>query len=120
LDVADMMYANAKIDPDLLFIYKNFLTAMDNDFNTANAITALQDLTKKANQMMRSKTEYELLLSVLKVYDDIFQVLGLKIDVSPLSKEDKEVYNNWENARKEKDFEGADKYREILQEKGII
>jgi len=120
LDLADMMYANAKIDPDLLFIYKNFLTAMDNDFNTANAITALQDLTKKANQMMRSKTEYELLLSVLKVYDDIFQVLGLKIDVSPLSKEDKEVYNNWENARKEKDFEGADKYREILQEKGII
>jgi cysteinyl-tRNA synthetase len=120
LDLADMMYANAKIDPDLLLIYKNFLIAMDNDFNTANAITCLQDLTKKANQLNRSKVEYELLLSVLKVYDDIFQVLGLKIDVSPLAKEDKEVYIKWEIARKEKDFEGADKYRTILQEKGII
>ncbi len=120
LDLADMMYANAKIDPDLLLIYKNFLIAMDNDFNTANAITCLQDLTKKANQLNRSKVEYELLLSVLKVYDDIFQVLGLKIDVSPLAKEDKEVYIKWEIARKEKDFEGADKYRAILQEKGII
>lgn len=120
LDLADMIYANAKIDPDLLMIYKSFLNAMDNDFNTSNAITALQDLTKKANSMLRSKTEFEVLLSVLKVYDDFFEVLGLKIDVSPLSKEDKDTYKNWEQARKDKDFESADKYRTILQEKGII
>ena len=120
LDLADMIYANAKIDPDLLLIYKNFLNAMDNDFNTPNAITALQDLVKKGNQMLRSKTEFEVLLSVLKVFDDFFEVLGLKIDVSPLSEEDKEVYKNWEQARKDKDFDSADKYRAILQEKGII
>ena len=41
LDLEDGFYVNAKIDPDLLEIYKEFLTAMDNDFNTANAITAL-------------------------------------------------------------------------------
>lgn len=120
LDLADMIYANAKIDPDLLTIYKQFLKAMDNDFNTPNAITALQDLTKKANQLIRSNAEHAVLLSVLKVYDDFFDVLGLKVDVSPLSKEDKEAYRNWETARKEKDYANADKYRAILQEKGII
>jgi len=120
LDLADMIYANAKIDPDLLLIYKHFLTAMENDFNTPNAITALQDLTKKANQLSRSKTEFEVLLSVLKVYDDFFAVLGLKVDISPLSKEDKEVYKNWQQARVDKDFAAADKYRAILQEKGIM
>lgn len=120
LDLSDMLYANAKIDPDLLSIYKEFLTAMDNDFNTPNAITALQDLNKKANQLMRSKTEGEVLLSALKLFNDFFDVLGLKVDVNPLSDEDKEVYKNWEQARKDKDFASADKFRAILQEKGIV
>ena len=61
LDLNDKLYANAKIEPDLLVIFKEFLTAMDNDFNTANAITALQNLNKKANQLLRSKVEDEAL-----------------------------------------------------------
>jgi cysteinyl-tRNA synthetase len=120
LDLADMLYGQAKIDPDLLKIYKDFLDAMKHDFNTPNAITALQDLTKIANQMFRSKTELEVLLSVIKVFDDIFFVLGLQVDVSPLSKEDKVLYLDWEKARKEKDFAKADQYRHKLIEKGIL
>lgn len=120
LDLEDGLYANAKIDPDLLLIYKEFLAAMDQDFNTANAITSLQDLVKKANQLYRGKTDNEILLSVKKLFDDIFEVLGLRIEVSELSKEDKVVYLDWVKARKEKDFASADKYRDILQEKGII
>ena len=115
-----MLYANAKIDPDLLVMYKNFLNAMDNDFNTANAITALQDLNKKSNQLLRSKTELEILLSCVKIYDDIFEVLGLKTKLTPLNIEDKDTYKKWVKARTEKDFDSADKYRIILQEKGII
>lgn len=120
LDLADGLYSNAKIEPDLLLIYKEFLQAMDNDFNTPNAITALQNLNKKVNQMLRSKTEAEVLLSALKLFNDFFNVLGLKVETSPLSEEDKEVYKNWIKARKEKDFKNADLYRDILQEKGII
>jgi cysteinyl-tRNA synthetase len=120
LDLEDGLYNNAKIDPDLLLIYKEFLTAMDNDFNTANAITALQDLVKKANQMLRSKTENDVLLSALKLFNDFFDVLGLKIEVTELSKDDKDVYLKWIKARKEKDFDSADTYRDILSEKGII
>ncbi len=120
LDLEDGLYNNAKIDPDLLEIYKRFLDAMDQDFNTANAITAMQDLVKKANQLYRNKTENEVLLSVLKIFDDFFDILGLYPHVKPLEKDDKEVYLKWVNARKEKDFDAADKYRAILQEKGII
>ena len=120
LDLADHLYGNAKIHPDLLVVYKDFLSAMDNDFNTPNAITAMQDLVKHANQMYRSKTELDVLLSVIKLFNDFFDVFGLKPGVSPLAKEDKETYKLWEQARKEKNFEEADKYRNILQEKGII
>jgi cysteinyl-tRNA synthetase len=120
LDLADALYENAIIDPDLLLIYKDFLSAMDNDFNTPNVITALQDLTKIANQMLRNKTENGVILSVIRLFDDIFSVLGLKVDVSPLDSSDKETYHLWMKARDEKDYDKADIYRNILQEKGII
>jgi|LGOV01.1.fsa_nt_gb cysteinyl-tRNA synthetase len=70
--------------------------------------------------MIRSNTEPEVLLSILKVYNDFFDVLGLKINVSPLDRESKEVYKKWEQARIDKDFASADKYRAALQEKGVI
>jgi cysteinyl-tRNA synthetase len=93
---------------------------MDNDFNTANAITALQNLNKKANQLLRSNSELGVILSALKMFEDFFKVLGLKCDQKPLLDDDKETYNLWNKARKEKDFENADKYRLILQNKGIV
>jgi len=120
LDLNDMLYGNGKTNPTLLLIFKEFLEAMDNDFNTANAITALQNLNKKANQLLRSNSELEVLLSALKMFEDFFKVLGLKCDQKPLLDDDKETYNLWNKARKEKDFENADKYRLILQNKGIV
>jgi len=120
LDLNDMLYGNGKTNPTLLLIFKEFLEAMDNDFNTANAITALQNLNKKANQLLRSNSELGVILSALKMFEDFFKVLGLKCDQKPLLDDDKETYNLWNKARKEKDFENADKYRLILQNKGIV
>ncbi len=120
LDLVDMLEGTAKIDADLLGIYKNFLDAMDQDFNTPNAITTMQDLVKKSNQLLRSKTESEILLSAIKVFDDMFTVFGLNPNVKPMEKQDKAIYIKWEEARKAKDFSAADSYRAELQEKGII
>lgn len=120
LDLNDNLYANAKIHPDLLEVYKEFLDAMNNDFNTPNGITAMQKLVKISNQMLRSNTELDVLLSSLKLFNDFFEVFGLKPNVIPLEKDVKETYILWEKARKDKDFSSADKYRNILQEKGVI
>jgi len=120
LDLEDMLYGNAKVEPDLLIIYKDFLAAMDNDFNTPNAITAMQDLVKKTNQLLRSKTELEVLLSAKKIFDDFFTVFGLRSGLEPFAKEDKQTYKAWQKARKDKDFNKADELRDILQEKGLL
>ncbi len=120
LDLEDSLVGNSKINPDLLATYKELLTAMDNDFNTANAITALQNLTKISNQMIRNKTENSVLLSALKLFENFFEILGLKLKKQPLSIDDKNTYKLWLKARTDKDFAKADIYRDTLQEKGII
>jgi len=120
LDLNDYLEGTSERDGDLQAIFDEFVTAMDNDFNTANAITAMQNLNKKVNQLLRSKASDSLLLAALIMFDDFFKVLGLKTNKKPLSKEDKEIYKKWLEARKAKDFTSADKYRDLLQAKGII
>ena len=50
----------------------------------------------------------------------MLSILGVFIDKVVLSNEDKDTYNKWNEAKSNKDFETADKYRAILTEKGIL
>ena len=50
----------------------------------------------------------------------MLEILGVFIDKTVLSKEDKEIYLLWQEAKNNKDFDTADKYRNVLMEKGII
>ena len=120
LDLEDKLDDPKTVHPDLLEIYKEFLEAMNNDFNTANAVTALQKLLKLSNQLLRGKSDSGVLLSTLKLFDVFFEILGLKIEKRRLNNDEKEIYNSWVFARKNKDFDKADELRKILSEKGII
>lgn len=98
----------------------NFNEAMDNDFNTANAITSLQALLKFANINIRKAKNESLLNQAIKAMDYMNDILGFKLDIAPITKEDRMTYQNWQTARKEKDYKRADQYRKTLMEKGII
>ena len=47
-------------------------------------------------------------------------VLGIRYNKYDLSIEEKELFNKWNQAKSNKDFETADKYREKLIEKELI
>ncbi len=90
---------------------------MDEDFNTSNLITYLLDLVKELNQKIRQKVDF------VNVYDKIQlinYILGLEYDFVTLSNDDKETYNKWLEYRNNKDFDNADKMRNILIERNII
>ena len=90
---------------------------MDEDFNTPNLITYLNDLIKELNTKLRSKED------IVETYDKIQlinKILGLKYDLPVLSEDDKKLYNEWLEVRNNKDFETADKLRAQLIEKSII
>lgn len=90
---------------------------MDDDFNTSNLITYLLDLIKELNNELRGNKSFE------DTYDKINlinYILGLVYDLPVLSDEDKDVYRKWVDYRKNKDFENADKMRDILVARNII
>lgn len=106
-----------------LIEYKNkFCNAMDDDFNTADAISVIFELIKFSNintNENSSKKWLELLSNLLK---ELCDVLGINIDKQEdlLDEEIEKLIEKRQEARKNKDFAMADKIRDDLKEKGII
>ena len=96
---------------------------MDDDFNTANAITAWHELATRLNKYMRRDTTNE---DVLNTYIDAYkaysEVIGITLEQDELllDEEIEALIEEREAARKEKNFERADEIRDELHDKGII
>ena len=108
-------------DSNLVNIKNEFIEALSNDFNTANAITAIIKTVKLVNTLTRQKeidTNYA--LELLSLLEEQMWVLGIDTEVKALTEEELDVVNKWNEARKNKDFETADKLRQEIQDKGII
>ena len=97
-----------------------FLTEMAYDFNTANALTAIYEHIKLINKAIRDKnTDTETLVKLFNALDDMYEVFGITVDILPLSSEELELVNSWQQARIEKDFTKADELRAKITEAGI-
>lgn len=106
---------------ELLAIKQEFIDAMSNDFNTANAITAFFKLVKFANMILRNKeTSKDLLQETKMLFDEFSYVLGIEIRLNYLTEEEKDLIHSWEQARSEKDFIKADILRKKITEQGIV
>jgi len=104
----------------IMEIKKEFTLAMEDDFNTANAMTAVYAMVKLGNKFLRAKEDDFLLLTILNAFEEIFYVLGFKYEKAKMSSEDKELYKAWEQARVDKNFKLADELRSRLQERELI
>ncbi len=101
--------------------WQKFLDAMNDDLNTPNAYMEIFDTVKELNQGLRVREiDWPKVAAVYQTLRKMLEVLGIYIDPVQLSTDDREVYQKWNEAKSQKDFETADKYRAILQERGII
>lgn len=96
-----------------------FIEYMDQDLNCQNVLSLLNSLLKEANLALRSN-DLTILAKKIKMIKEIMDVLGVKLEYSPLSEEARSIYTAWLEAKKNKDFESADKYRDILTNMGVI
>lgn len=121
LKLEEQFQENPSIEnPDLEYLRKDFIQVMEQDFNTANAITSLQSLLKIINLNIREKDNYHFLNQALKLLKEIMKVLGLKVKKSNILKKDIADYKMWLNARKDKNFDLADKLRDKLMARGLL
>jgi len=109
--IAQLEELNAKFD-----------AAMDDDFNTADAVSAVFEMVKLANTSMTAESTKE---AVKVMYDRITLlcgILGLKVEKEEelLDEEIEQLIADRQAARKNKDFAKADEIRNLLLEKGIV
>ncbi|WP_200411710.1 cysteine--tRNA ligase [Virgibacillus salexigens] len=102
---------------------QQFEDEMDDDFNTANGISVLFDVTKEANVYLQS---HQTCSHVIEAFQETIQsflnVLGIEIkEDQPLLDEDIEALIEERNeARKARNFERADEIRDMLKDKNIL
>ena len=103
-------------------LHQQFIEDMDDDFNTAKAISVLFDLSKLSNYYLLEKnTAAEVIDTFLKEFEDLFQVLGLSIGKEELLDEEIEaLIEKRIQARKDRDFQLSDQIRDQLKEMNII
>ena len=105
--------------------YKNkFEEEMDNDFNTANAITCIFEIVRLINSVISDKSSKEFLQVLLKELLSLCNVLGILYSVEEEKnideKEIEELIEKRKLAKENKDYKLADEIRDMLNEKGII
>ena len=103
---------------------KEFLDAMDNDFNTPIALSALfnllRDVNKGINEEKISKNVFKEIKNLLNEFGDI---LGLTFSVESVKSNSDELVNILidvrEELRKKKDYKLSDEIRSRLKDAGI-
>lgn len=101
----------------------DFEKEMDDDFNTANAITVLFNLAKEANVYVeREQTHTHVIDAFQETIKKLLGVLGIEIETEAelLDEEIEALIEERNEARKNKDFKRADEIRDLLKEKSII
>ncbi|RYL89359.1 cysteine--tRNA ligase [Sporolactobacillus sp. Y61] len=101
-----------------------FHEAMDDDFNTANAIAVLFDIVRDSNiALQKQDVDLTLIAAYLNMLDELSGVLGLKLSEpsdSILDSDVEKLIRQREEARQAKKFDVADRIREQLKEADII
>ena len=100
----------------------DFERAMDDDFNTADAISAIFDLVKFANTNCTGENTKEYIEAVRSIIVKLTDVLGIIVEKEEeiLDDDIEKLIEERQNARKERNFARADEIRDELLAKGIV
>ena len=102
---------------------EQFIDAMDDDLNTADAIASIFELVRDINTNVVGKTPSKALVEgAIAMFDELTGVLGLVYNrkTETLDSDVEALIEARTNARKEKNWAEADRIRDQLKEMGIV
>ena len=121
---ADIKAAMAGVDMGTEYdeaAYRSFLDQLDDDMNTPNGYTVIFDTVKRINQGLRVREiNFEEIGKVRNAVEKMLNILGITVEKPVVTDEDRDTYAKWNQAKKDKNFDEADKYRAVLAEKGLL
>lgn len=102
---------------------EQFIAAMDDDLNTADAIASIFELVRDINTNVVGKTPSKALVEgAIAMFDELTGVLGLVYNrkTETLDSDVEALIEARTNARKEKNWAEADRIRDQLKKMGIV
>lgn len=102
---------------------EQFISAMDDDLNTADAIASIFELVRDINTNVVGKTPSKALVEgAIAMFDELTGVLGLVYNrkTETLDSDVEALIEARTNARKEKNWAESDRIRDQLKEMGIV
>ena len=112
-----------KLEEELNSFRQRFIEAMDDDFNTADALSIIFELARFMNSNVNENSTKEFANKVLDEFNELTGVLNVvnkKHEEDMLDEEIEALIQKRTDAKKNKDFKLADEIRNELLEKGIV
>ena len=109
------------LDKVTSFVTK-FENAMDDDLNTADAISVIFEMVKLSNSSSSSDNAKNVINKVYESIGKLCDILGIitKVETEILDSDIEALIEERQKARKEKNFARADEIRDMLAKQGII
>ena len=112
-----------KLEEELNSFRQRFIEAMDDDLNTADALSIIFELARFMNSNVNENSTKEFANKVLDEFNELTGVLNVvnkKHEEDMLDEEIEALIQKRTDAKKNKDFKLADEIRNELLEKGIV
>ncbi len=99
----------------------DFLLALADDINTANALMYVHKHIKEVNTLIRQKLpDFSRLSLLFFTIKKMLSILGLDLTFAIVNSDDKTLYKQYVAAKENKDFNKSDELRKILSDHHII
>lgn len=123
LEDSKMTEEETKLQDELASFRQKFIDAMDDDVNTADAVSAIFELAKFMNSNITENSSKEFAQKTLDEFNELTGVLNIvnkdkKEDI--LDEEIEKLIEQRTEAKKNKNFQLADEIRQQLLDKGIV
>ena len=122
LEVTSMKEEEKDLYDELNLFRNKFISAMDDDINTADAISVIFELARFINSNVNEESSIEFAKSCLDEFEELTNVLNIvnKKQEDVLDSDIEKLIQDRVQAKKNKDFALADEIRNKLLEMGIV